>query len=99
MAARWWIAGGWLALAIAASLAFAAIFKTMEAVNRTCMQPFVTSGTCPGSGAEFMRGLICAVLAGVGFFSGLACFLWAAHLRTLRAAAERRQPPAPYRIE
>lgn len=33
--------------------------------------------TSEGVAAEFVRGLICAVLAGVAFFSGLACFLWA----------------------
>lgn len=72
-----------------AGLGIAAIVQTLDAVNATCVQPLVTSGLaqviCPGAGAEFVRGLICAVLAGVAFFSGLACFFWAAHLRSLQA--------------
>jgi hypothetical protein len=88
MAPRSWIAAGWMSIAAAAGLAVAAIVQVLEAVDSTCLQPLVTSGlapaVCPGAGAEFVRGLICAVLAGVAFFSGLACFFWAAHLRCLQ---------------
>src|SRR5262249_38855111 len=62
-----------------------------------CVQPFVTTGllhvTCPGAAAGFVRGLICAVLAGVAFFGGLACFFWAAHLRSLHQMMRIRQSP------
>ena len=39
-----------------------------------------------------VRGLICAVFAGAAFFSGLACFFWAAHRRTLEEITRIRQP-------
>ena len=75
-------------MAATAALAIGGIVQALDAVGRSCVQPFVTNGlvsfTCPGAGAEFIRGLVCAVLAGVTFFSGLACFFWAAHLRSLR---------------
>jgi CheY-like chemotaxis protein len=86
MTPRSWITAGWVSIAAAAGLAVGAIAQTLGAVNSTCVQPLVTGGlahvTCPGAGAQFVRGLICAVLAGVAFFSGLACFFWAAHLRS-----------------
>lgn len=88
MAARSWIIAGWLSIAATAGLAIAAIAQALDAVTATCVRPLVTHGlvpfTCQGAGAEFVRGLICAVLAGVAFFSGLACFLWAAHLRSVQ---------------
>jgi hypothetical protein len=60
----------------------------LDAVTPTCVQPLVThrlvSFTCQGAGTEFVRGLICAVLAAAAFFSGLACFWWAAHLRSVQ---------------
>jgi glycerol uptake facilitator-like aquaporin len=98
MTPRWWIAAGWVSIAAAAGLAVAAIVQALEAVDSTCLQPLVTSGlasaTCPGAGAEFVRGLICAVLAGVAFFSGLACFFWAAHLRCLQEMRQVGQSQA-----
>lgn len=73
----------------AAGLAIAAAAQVQDAVNATCIQPLVTTGLdqaiCPGTAAEFLHGLIYAVLAGVAFFSGLACLFWAAHLRSLHA--------------
>ena len=52
------------------------------------VQPLETHGlvvfACQGAAAEFVHGLICAVLAGVAFFGGLTCFLWAAHLRSVQ---------------
>jgi glycerol uptake facilitator-like aquaporin len=88
MSPRSWITAGWVFIAAAAGLAVAAIAQALEAVSPACVQPLVTGGlarfTCPGAAAEFVRGLICAVLAGVAFFSGLACFFWAAHLRSMQ---------------
>jgi hypothetical protein len=95
MTARSWIIAGWACIAATAGLAIAAIVQALDAVNPTCVQPLVTHGlvpfTCQGAGAEFVRGLICAVLAGVAFFSGLACFLWAAHLRSVQQMTQIRQ--------
>ena len=95
MTARSWITAGWLSIAAAAGLAVAAIAQALGAVSLTCLQPLVTTGlarvTCPGAAAEFVRGLICAVLAGVAFFSGLACFFWAAHLRSMQQLTRSRQ--------
>jgi hypothetical protein len=98
MTPRSWITAGWVSIAAAAGLAGAAITQTLDAVNPTCAQPFVTTGlihfTCPGAAAGFVRGLICAVLAGVAFFSGLACFFWAAHMRSMWQMMQLRQFPA-----
>ena len=88
MTARSWIIAGWVSIAAAAGLAIAAIVQAMDAVTARCVQPLVIHGlvlfTCQDAGAEFVRGLICGVVAGVAFFSGLACFLWAAHLRSVQ---------------
>lgn len=95
---RSWITAGWVSIAAAAGLAIAAIVQALDAVNHTCVQPLATNGllqsACPGAGAEFVRGLICAVLAGVAFFSGLACFFWAAHLRSVQLMTQIRQSQA-----
>jgi len=95
MTPRPWITAGWVSIAAAAGLAIAGIVQALDAVTPTCVQPLVTNGlvhfTCQGAGAEFVRGLICAVLAGVAFFSGLACFFWAAHLRSLQQMTRVRQ--------
>jgi hypothetical protein len=85
---RLWITVGWMFIAATAGLVIVAIVQVLSVANYTCVQPLATNEfvhfTCSGSGAEFVRGLICAVLAGVAFFSGLSCFFWAAHLRSLR---------------
>jgi hypothetical protein len=98
MTPRSWITAGWVSIAAAAGLAVAAITQALDAVNPTCVQPSVTTGlihfTCPGAAAGFVRGLICAVLAGVAFFSGLACFFWAAHLRSMQQMMQIRRSPA-----
>lgn len=98
MTSRLWITAGWVSIAAAVGLAVAAIAQALGAVDSTCPQPLAAGGlaqlTCPGAGAEFVRGLICAVLAGVGFFSGLACFFWAAHLRSLQQVRAGVQSPA-----
>ena len=86
--ARSWIITGWVSIAATAGLAIAAIVQALDAVTPRCVPPLVTHGlilfACQGAAAEFVRGLICAVLAGVAFFSGLACFLWAVHLRWMQ---------------
>jgi hypothetical protein len=47
---------------------------------------------------DFLRGLVLAVLAGVAFFSGLACFFWSASRRRqelLEEILQRLPPPSP----
>lgn len=95
-----WIAAGWTGMAGTVGLGVAGAVQTLGAVGATCLQPLVQgplvpgqsqSGylTCPGTGTEFVWGLICAASAGVAFFSGLTCFFWAAHLRRLDLLASQ----------
>jgi hypothetical protein len=101
MTPRLWITAGWVSIAAAAGLAVAAVIQALDAVNSTCAPPFATTGlihfTCQDAAAGFVRGLICAVLAGVAFFSGLACFFWAAHQRSMQQMMQIRQSPASTR--
>jgi len=87
-----------MSIAAAAGLAIAAVVQALDAVTHRCMQRLVTHGlvplTCQVAVAEFVRALICAVLAGVAFFSGLACFLWAAHLRSVHQVTRIGQSQA-----
>jgi hypothetical protein len=98
MTARSWIIAGWVSIGAAAGLVIAATVQALDAVTPTCVQPLVTHGlgpfTCQGAAAEFVGGLICAVLAGVAFFSRLACFLWAAHLRLVQQVTRIGQSQA-----
>jgi hypothetical protein len=98
MPPRSWITAGWVSIAITAGLALAAIVQVLGAASPACIQPVAANGavhfTCQGAVAEFVRGLICAVLAGVAFFSGLACFFWAAHLRSIQQIRLARQSQA-----
>ena len=86
---------GWAFAAVTGGLSIAAIFQTLNATTRVCFQPETANGllqfSCPGAGPEFLRGIICAVLAGATFFSGLACFYWAAHLRTMQLMTQIHQ--------
>jgi hypothetical protein len=98
MTSRSWIIAGWVLIAVTAGLAIAAIVQVLDVGGSACVQLLVPNGlirsTCRGIGAEFVHGLICAVLAGVAFFSGLSCFLWAAHLRCMQQMARARQSQA-----
>lgn len=87
MGPRGWITVGWLFIVAMAGFAIAAIILVLGAApaGHVCIQ--LAGVTCPGTGTGLLIGLICAVGAGVAFFSGLACFSWAAHLRVLRALA------------
>jgi hypothetical protein len=88
MTSRSWITAGWVCMAATAGLAIAAIVQALDAVSPGFVQPLVTSGlihfTCQGAAAEIVRGFVCAVLAGVAFFTGLACFVRAAYLRFIQ---------------
>lgn len=102
MGARAWITAGWVFIIGMAGLVIAAIVLVVTAgsADHVCVQ--LAGVSCPPGGrnlftglggapliggAQLLAGLICAVGAGVAFFSGLACFFWAAHLRTLHALA------------
>jgi hypothetical protein len=95
MTRRSWITAGWVFAAAAVGLAIAAIVQALDAVNSPDGQRLVTSGLAPvpwqAAAAEFVRGIICAVFAGVAFFSGLACFFWAAHRRIVEEITRIRQ--------
>ena len=95
MAARSWIIAGWVFVAAATGLAVASIVQALDAVNSPYGQRLVTDGLAPvpwqAAAAEFIRGIICAVFAGVAFFSGLACFFWAAHRGTVEEITRIRQ--------
>ena len=95
MTPRSWIIAGWVFAAAAAGLAIAAIVQALDAVNSPYGQRLGTYGLASvpwqAAAAEFVRGIICAVFAGVAFFSGLACFFWAAHRRTVEEITRIRQ--------
>jgi hypothetical protein len=81
MSTRWWIGLGWLIICVSAGFAIASTILAWGAVTTTCSQaPGVRMGmfTCPGTATHLMVGIICGVLSGVAFFTGLACFFWSA---------------------
>ena len=80
MGPRGWITVGWLFIVAMAGLAIAAITLVLGGVSvgHACIQ--LAGVTSLGTGAGLLIGLICAVGAGVAFFSGLACFFWGALL-------------------
>lgn len=84
-----WTIGGWACLAAAVALAVAAAIQALDAVSLPTFQPLSASPAITGLDAsdELMRGLICAVLAGVAFFTGLACFFWSALLESRQQMA------------
>ncbi|MBO0770186.1 MAG: hypothetical protein J2P35_01875 [Actinobacteria bacterium] len=79
-----WIIIGWVCIAATAVLAAVAAFLALDAFSPPIMRPLTAPQVIvPGPGAapaELMGGFITAVLAGVSFFTGLACFFWAALL-------------------
>ena len=78
-----WLIAGWVCIAATAVLAAAAAFLALDAFSPPTFQPLTVPRVIapgPGAPAELMGGLISAVLAGVAFFTGLACFFWGALL-------------------
>lgn len=82
---RWTIAG-WVFLAVTVVLAVLAAVQALDAVGGgDSVQPYVTGSGVAGSAdhdaaVEFLRGVICGVLAGAAFLAGIACFFWSALL-------------------
>lgn len=85
---RWNIAG-WAFLAATVVLAVVSAVLAVDAIGGVGLT--VTAGTVgysPVSPVEFLSGVICGVLAGATFFSGLACFFWGALLTSRRQLAQ-----------
>jgi hypothetical protein len=102
-----WFTAGWVSIALMVVLAVVSAVLTLDAVaHGSGVRPLridrvtsiVTDG--PVTAGEFLGGLICAVLAGVAFFSGIACFFWGALLDSrqqmarLLASLPGRKDPA-----
>lgn len=77
-----WIIAGWALLAVAVALALLAAVLALDAVSGDTV-PFTSTNYA----AEFLRGVICAVLAGAAFFAAIACFFWSALLDSRRQLA------------
>ena len=85
MTSKTWIIAGWALMAGAALLAVVAAVQVFASIDndpgvavplrRDVPAPHVIQVTV------FLRGVVAAVLAGVAFFSGLACFSWSATRR------------------
>ncbi|MFB4314019.1 hypothetical protein [Actinomadura sp. 21ATH] len=101
MTPKRWIVLGWCALAVAALLALVGALQVFGSVTSPSFRTLEI-----GRGQEarlldpvaFLRGLVLAVLAGVAFFSGLACFFWSASRRRQELFEEilqRLPPPSP----
>ncbi len=77
-----WKIAGLIAVAVAVILAIVAIVQAFFAVGRPVPveSPALDRVRVVGwiGAAALMRALVLAVLAGVAFFTGLACFFWSA---------------------
>lgn len=95
---RAWIVLGWLFLFAAIMLALTGAVQVANAASPVvCAVPAGVSCSPGGAqllpgisvaispGSAIIGGVMFAVAGGVAFFSALACFFWAAHLRTLAA--------------
>ena len=85
-----WMVAGWVCIAVTAVLAAVAAFLALDALMPPISQPLSAPQVIlpgPSAPAEMMGGFISAVLAGVAFFSGLACFFWGALLDSRRQLA------------
>ncbi|MBO0822574.1 MAG: hypothetical protein J2P28_00460 [Actinobacteria bacterium] len=81
MTLRRWLVAGWILMAATAGCAVAGAVLALDAVGG----PFVIYGATANEPfkflldpVKFLLGIILAVLAGVWFFGGLACFFWGA---------------------
>lgn len=109
MGPRAWIIAGRLLLVLAGVAAIAAVIQVVGGGSPVaCLQRIGVSCQSGGGayqsqlqiypglgGTMFLTGLICAVAAGVAFFSALAAFFWAAHLRTLAALRDLAEASRP----
>ena len=88
---RHWFAAGWLFIVATAGLAIAGAVLVLNSVNRG-FQVYPQSSQIVVSPSQtpfgLMLGVVLAVLAGVAFFSGMACFFWGAMLDSRHRMAE-----------
>lgn len=85
---RWNIAG-WAFLIATVVLGVVSAVLALDAVSgvRLLVPGISIVGPVGYSPVEFLSGVICGVLAGMTFFSGLACFFWSALLTSRRQLA------------
>lgn len=89
---RWAIAGCGF-LAATAVLAVLAVVQVLDAASGVYVPPVAGPDTPVGPAyqnvvVQFLRGVIYGVLAGVAFFSGIACFFWGALLDSRQQTAQ-----------
>jgi hypothetical protein len=81
MTPRHWLVAGWLFIVATAGLAVAGAVLVLNAVSGG-IQVYPDSAQIVFSPSRtpfgLVLGLVLAVLAGVAFFSGIACFFWGA---------------------
>jgi len=91
MMPRHWFVAGWLFIAATAGLAIAGGVLVLNSVSRG-LQFYPASSQIVFSPNQtpfdLMLGVVLAVLAGVAFFSGMACFFWGAMLDSRQRMAE-----------
>jgi len=88
---RHWFVAGWLFIAATAGLAVAGGVLVLNAVSGGFhVYPASSQIIIGPSQTPFglMLGVVLAVLAGVAFFSGMACFFWGAMLDSRQRMAE-----------
>jgi hypothetical protein len=98
MTPRHWFVVGWLFIVATAGLAVAGSVLVLSALSsgyQVYPAPQIILGPTHTS-FSLMLGVILAVLAGVGFFSGIACFFWGAMLDSRQQMAQILQSlPGP----
>jgi hypothetical protein len=91
MMPRRWFVAGWVFIIATAGLAVAGAVLVLNALSGH-NQFYAASSQIifsPSQGTfRLMLGVVLAVLAGVAFFSGLACFFWGAMLDSRQQMAE-----------
>jgi hypothetical protein len=91
MTLRRWFVAGWLFIAATAGLAVAGAVLVLDAFGKG-FQVYPASSQIIFNPSQtpsgLMLGVVLAVLAGVAFFSGLACFFWGAMSDSRQRMAE-----------
>jgi hypothetical protein len=91
MTPRHWFIAGWLFVVATAGLAAAGGVLVLNAVDSGFQVCPASSQIVLGPSQTpfgLMLGVVLAVLAGVAFFSGMACFFWGAMLDSRQRMAE-----------
>jgi hypothetical protein len=91
MTPRHWFIAGWLFIVATAGLAAAGGVLVLNAVGSGFQVYPASSQIVLGPRQTpfgLMLGIVLAVLAGVAFFSGMACFFWGAMLDSRQRMAE-----------